>query len=181
MPKFQLETALDTYLCKFPNDRCALETKSLIKRQPRCFDNQCFNDGHITGSSWIISPDKKQVLLTHHQKLGIWIQLGGHSDGNADTLAVAIREAQEESGISVRPIECQILDVDVHRVPSIAEEPAHLHYDIRFALLATTRNFKASKESIALRWVNLEDISRLSSEASLLRMRDKWQQIASRL
>ena len=180
MSEFKLGSGLAEYLRKFPNNGGALKTKSLIESQPLCFERTCFDDGHITGSAWIISPDQKQVLLTHHQRLGIWVQLGGHSDGSANTLDVAIREEQEESGIEVHPIRRQILDIDIHRVPSTAVEPTHLHYDIRFALSATNWSYTVSEESFALRWVRFEDLSQLSSDPSLLRMRDKWLQIASR-
>ncbi|GIS73179.1 MAG: hypothetical protein CM1200mP10_27560 [Candidatus Neomarinimicrobiota bacterium] len=57
-------------------------------------------NGHFTGSAWIISPDKSYILMTHHKKLGKWIQLGGHADGESDLLKVALREATEESGIN---------------------------------------------------------------------------------
>ena len=37
--------------------------------------------GHFTGSAWLVSADGERVLLTHHRKLGRWLQLGGHADG----------------------------------------------------------------------------------------------------
>ena len=94
----------------------------------------CFDDGHITGSAWVVDPAGSRLLLTHHRKLGKWLQLGGHSDGEPDTLAVALREAREESGLRVRPISNAVLDIDIHTIPALKGEPAHLHYDVRFAL-----------------------------------------------
>ena len=38
--------------------------------------------------------------MTHHKKIGKWLQLGGHSDGEEDLLKVSQREAKEESGIN---------------------------------------------------------------------------------
>ena len=52
--------------------------------------------GHFTGSAWLVSADGERVLLTHHRKLGRWLQLGGHADGDADLAQVALREAEEE-------------------------------------------------------------------------------------
>ena len=60
-----------------------------------CFDRSNL-EGHVTGSAWLVSPDTRQALLTHHKKLGRWLQLGGHSDGEPDTLLVSKREAEIE-------------------------------------------------------------------------------------
>src|SRR6185312_8904963 len=55
--------------------------------------------GHFTGSSWLVSADGARVLLMHHRKLDRWLQPGGHADGDADLARVALREAQEDTGI----------------------------------------------------------------------------------
>lgn len=56
-------------------------------------------EGHFTGSALLLNSDKSKFLLMHHKKLNKWLQLGGHCDGDSNVLAVAIKEAQEESGI----------------------------------------------------------------------------------
>src|SRR5688572_26513021 len=61
--------------------------------------------GHCTGSAWLVSADGERVLLTHHRKLQRWLQLGGHADGDTDLAAVALREAQEESGLAGLSVE----------------------------------------------------------------------------
>jgi hypothetical protein len=55
--------------------------------------------GHFTASAFLLNTDKTKFLLMHHKKINLWIQPGGHCDGNPDVLAVAIKESQEESGI----------------------------------------------------------------------------------
>src|SRR5882724_8687217 len=71
--------------------------------------------GHLTGSAWIVSPDRTRTLLTHHHKLDKWLQLGGHADGDGDLLAVALREAREEGGLTrLRPVSTEIFDFDRH-------------------------------------------------------------------
>src|SRR5687768_7207233 len=88
--------------------------------------------GHITASAWLINKENTHALLMHHRKLNMWVQLGGHCDGNADALAVAIKEAQEESGImDIKPVMSEIFDIDVHVIPENKKEKAHYHYDIR--------------------------------------------------
>ena len=64
-----------------------------IEQNPNCFERS--NKGHITGSAWIVNHDNSKVLLTHHRKLNLWLQLGGHADGEPDTKAVSLKEAQE--------------------------------------------------------------------------------------
>ena len=138
-----------------------------------CFDRSNL-EGHVTGSVWLLSPDERSVLLTHHKKLGRWLQLGGHSDGESDTLLVAQREAEEESGLKVEPLDKNIFDIDIHEIPSRGNEPAHLHFDARFLFTALDLRFVISPESHDLQWVDLIDIERFSKEWSVIRMRDKY-------
>src|ERR1700754_5029354 len=56
--------------------------------------------GHLTGSAWVVSADGRRVLLTHHRKLNRWLQPGGHADGDENILQVALREAEEETGLT---------------------------------------------------------------------------------
>jgi hypothetical protein len=68
--------------------------------------------GHLTGSAWIVDRERKRTLLTHHRKLNKWLQLGGHADGELNPLAVALREAREESGLTkLRVVDEAIFDV----------------------------------------------------------------------
>lgn len=139
-----------------------------------CFE-RTLKVGHITGSAWIIDLDRSHALLTHHRKLDRWLQLGGHSDGDANTLNVALREGQEESGLqTLRPVSEAIFDVDVHLIPARKDEPDHYHYDVRF-LLEADRNIPLviSEESNELAWVPLEEIFNLAPDASIRRMVEK--------
>ena len=54
---------------------------------------------HLTASAWVVSPDRKQVLMAYHNIYHSWAWLGGHADGDADLCSVAVREVKEESGI----------------------------------------------------------------------------------
>ena len=146
---------------------------SFISNNIDCFDRSNL-EGHVTGSAWIVSPDGRQVLLTHHKKLGRWLQLGGHSDGEPDTLLVSQREAEEESGLKVHPLDESIFDIDIHEIPARADEPHHLHFDVRFLFRARDLKFVVSSESHDLRWVDLLNIEQFSNEWSVVRMRDKY-------
>jgi 8-oxo-dGTP pyrophosphatase MutT (NUDIX family) len=150
--------------------------ETFVRGHPDCFERSCL-PGHITGSAWVANPAGNAVLLTHHRKLDLWIQLGGHSDGDADSMAVALREAQEESGLAVRPHTTAIFDIDRHVIPARRDDPEHYHYDVRYWLNAESLQFTVSEESHDLRWVNGQELKRLTVEPSMLRMLEKWRRL----
>ena len=151
--------------------------RRFVAAQPRCFERDCFDDGHVTGSAALLSADGSRLLLTRHAKLGRWLQLGGHADGDSDALRVACREAEEESGLRVAPLGEDPLDIDIHHIPAHGADPSHLHYDVRFLLTVTAQNheYRLSEESLALRWVPLAEIEAVTRETSVLRLAAKCQ------
>lgn len=151
--------------------------EEFVRNHERCFERDCWA-GHVTGSAWLVNRSMSHVLLTHHKKLNKWLQLGGHSDGDCDPLAVALREAQEESGLKVVPVKLDVFDMDIHEIPARKTDPAHFHFDLRFALRTKTRDeFRVSDESDALVWVPVADLSSYTREPSMLRMAEKWSQL----
>ena len=54
---------------------------------------------HMTASAWVISPDRRRVVMVYHNIYRSWSWTGGHADGDEDLLAVAMREVQEETGL----------------------------------------------------------------------------------
>lgn len=147
-----------------------------VNQHEDCFERS-LKAGHITGSAWLVDDTGQSVLLTHHRTLDIWVQLGGHCDGNPDTLAGAMREAQEESGIlELAPLSQEIFDLDIHPIPARGHEPAHFHYDVRY-LMQTQGNtqFVVSEESHNLAWIPMDQLAKYTQEAALHRMKRKWQ------
>lgn len=132
--------------------------------------------GHLTGSAWLVDAAGKCVLLTHHRKLDRWLQLGGHADGDADLARVALREAEEESGLHDLVVESRIFDLDRHRIPARGAESEHWHYDVRFVVRATgSEEFVVSAESHALAWRDIAGIAGdPAQDESLRRMARKW-------
>ncbi len=132
--------------------------------------------GHLTGSAWLVSADGRRVLLTLHRKLGRWLQLGGHADGDPDLAAVALREAEEESGLVGLVVERDLFDIDRHWIPARGSEPGHWHYDLRYVVqAAVSEAFVVGDESHALAWrpiVSLVDD--LEIDASIRRMAEYW-------
>ncbi|MFD1140318.1 NUDIX hydrolase [Larkinella insperata] len=157
------------------NEQRMLEqTIQFVQNHADCFERH-LQIGHVTGSAWIVSPDRQKVVLLHHAKLDRWFQPGGHADGDPDVLAVALREAEEETGLlDLNVIGPGIFDVDVHTIPARQNEPEHLHYDIRFLLEAATDHpFIRTRETKDVRWVAYGEIESLTSEKSILRMKNK--------
>lgn len=145
-----------------------------ITGHERCFERDLWA-GHVTGSGWLVDRTGEQVLLTHHRKLGRWLQLGGHSDGDPDPLRVAAQEAREESGLQVRPLSGEVFDLDIHEIPARRQDPAHLHFDVRFTLqVEGSEAFSVSDESLDLAWVPIARLEEYTGEESVLRMARKW-------
>ena len=140
-----------------------------------CFERFCV-PGHFTGSAWLVDRDGRRVLLTHHRKLDRWLQLGGHADGDADLTRVALREAEEESGLHDLVVEREIFDLDRHVIPARVNEPEHFHYDVRFIVRATgSEAFVLSEESHALAWRDIDAIAGdPEGDPSLRRMARRW-------
>lgn len=132
--------------------------------------------GHFTGSGWLVDAGGRRVLLTHHRKLGRWLQLGGHADGDTDLAGVALREAEEESGLSGLVVEPQLFDLDRHWIPGRGEVPGHWHYDARYVVRATAGEvFVVSEESLELAWRDIAAIQAdPAADESLRRMARKW-------
>ena len=149
-------------------------THIFVASNPRCFERSLL-EGHVTGSAWVLNQDKTQVLLLHHAKLQRWLQPGGHCDGDDNVLRVALREAQEESGLSrLQVLSPAIFDVDVHWIPERGKGhelvPGHWHYDVRFLLGAdSSSSLQLNPEVTALRWVGLNEV-KAWDEPSLRRM-----------
>lgn len=133
--------------------------------------------GHFTASSWLVSGDGARTLLTHHRKLQRWLQLGGHADGEADLGLVALKEAEEESGLSGLQLEdAAIFDLDRHWIPERGEVPGHWHFDARYVVRAgADEAFVVSEESLALAWRAIDALlAEPELEPSMRRMAGKW-------
>lgn len=148
---------------------------AFVSEHEDCF-MRLLEKGHVTGSCFLVHVPTSEVLLTHHRKIGAWLQLGGHADGDCDLLRVALKEAEEESGIGgITPLSTSLFDVDIHRIDEHKGVPAHFHYDVRFLLAAPNKNFVISDESINLAWVKITDVARdATMSESLRRMAQKW-------
>lgn len=157
-------------------------TGAFVEANPDAFERSLLI-GHVTGSAWIVSPDRHQTLLIHHRKLDRWLQPGGHADGDPAVAAVALREAQEETGLSSLRLvfpdgdssqqlsSPPIFDVDVHLIPAWKDVPEHLHYDIRFLVEADPNEpLGVSGEIKNIRWFTLKEATDYADSESIFRL-----------
>ncbi len=126
---------------------------------------------HVTASALIVHPPSGRVLLRWHQRQRAWLQVGGHGDpGESDPLAIALREAAEETGLTdlVPWPDGRLRHVAIVSVPEGNHEPAHEHADLRF-LLATGDPDAARPENPGspLRWLTPDEACRATTEPNL--------------
>ena len=144
---------------------------AFLDEHPRDAHLRTCAPGHLTASALVLDASGERALLTFHAKLGKWLQLGGHCDGDANLAAVALREAIEESGIGDLAIDPLPVDLDVHPIPARKGEPEHLHLDTRFLVHAPEgAEARASEESLELRWFTREEADEVETDDSVRRL-----------
>ncbi|MDP1722070.1 MAG: NUDIX hydrolase [Candidatus Gottesmanbacteria bacterium] len=152
------------------------KVKDFVLTHPDCFGHSVL-PGHVTGSAFVVDRDLEYTLLTHHKKMNMWLQFGGHSDDHPNVVETAMREAREESGlddIRLSILGNSIFDIDVHTIPAGGQMPDHIHYDVRFLLIANKADqCTASTESNELAWIRLEDAADYNARPEFLRMVEK--------
>ncbi len=155
-----------------------------VHAHPDCFHCDLL-PAHVTGSAWVVSPDRERALLLLHGKHYRWFQPGGHADGQADILQVALREIREETGLPadvIRLVAEDVFDLDIHTIPDRPGFPMHEHIDVRFLLEIDDRlPVPGSDESHAILWVPLQHVSRYNNSRSLWRMVEKTRRMRTDL
>ncbi len=175
-------------------ERAALAClRGFVESTADCFE-RAHPAGHVTGSALVVTPGLDRVLLMLHGKLGRWLQLGGHADGDPRVERVALKEAGEESGLQdlgflayehlvdvpvSRPLP---FDLDVHTIPARGAVPHHFHHDVRFLVVARGELApRRNSESQDLAWWTLQEARGLTDEASMHRQFVKLHALGARL
>ena len=174
-PMTHLARSLDAHQAADAHEAADLRRiVEFVARHPDPFDRR-IREGHLTGSAIVVSTGGGRVLLLRHRKLQRWLQPGGHADpGEKAGETVALREALEETGIAGLALHVgapRPLDVDVHDIPARGDEPAHLHLDLRYLVLAPAEVALARSpmESDDLRWFGWDELAKLGLDAGLRR------------
>jgi len=171
-----LHDAFDRYAHRWPGEaEVARAFAAFLDEAPTVFE-RIHLEGHFTASSWLVDRSGTRVLLTHHRKLERWLQLGGHADGDRELANVALREAEEESGLTDLRVEPEIFDLDRHWIPERRDVPGHWHWDVRYVVHAEgSEDYVVSEESHDLAWRPVDEIlADPNSDESMRRMASKW-------
>lgn len=154
-----------------------------------CFESAVFTREnllfHFTASSWIVNQDHTKVLMCYHNIYQSWSWTGGHADGNENLLEVALKEANEETGLThIKPVSEDIYSVEVLTVPFHFKKGkpvnAHLHLNVTYLLEADETEALHIKEdeNSSLRWMTLQEAVDLCSE---LEMKPIYQKLNHKL
>ncbi|MDP4143833.1 MAG: NUDIX hydrolase [Bacillota bacterium] len=157
--------------------------KEIIMQCIDKFDDVLTRDNeiaHITSSAFVVNSTKDKVLMVHHNIYNSWSWTGGHADGEEDLLAVAIREAKEETGVkSIYPITQEIFSLDVLPVLSHIRKgkyvAAHLHLSIAFLVQADEKDKLIIKEdeNSAVKWIPIDEVNLYSNEPHMQKVYKK--------
>lgn len=148
------------------------------------FDNLLTRENplaHITSSGYIVNRDRTKVLMIHHNIYNTWAWTGGHADGDGDLLAVAIKEAMEETGVkNIKPVTNEVLSLDVIEVLGHVKRgsyvSAHLHLNVCYLLEADENDDLIIKkdENSGVRWLPINELHKYSSEPHMVKLYNKF-------
>ncbi len=175
MDRITLKNQLESYRTPYEEEAHFLLDFSELTQDPLAYKRERL-EGHFTASAWIVNEKRTHTLLTLHRKLGRWLQLGGHADGNENLIEVAMKEAEEESGLkSLRLVDENIFDLDKHIIPQRPHVPEHFHFDVRYLFEADINEpLIMSDESISLAWITFDSVvDMIGYNPSILRMLEK--------
>ena len=177
MHRQDLLNRLFSYRASFMEERAFVQRAiRYIQNNPDCFERE-HGPIHVTGSAWVVNPGRDKVLMVHHGKLHQWFQPGGHADGDADVLNVALNEVSEETGLDsdhISLLSPEIFDVDIHDIPAISGLEEHGHIDIRFLVeIDDSLPVPGSSESHEVRWIDLFQVTSFNNFRSTYRMVEK--------
>lgn len=151
------------------------EILRLIARDGDAILDRTSTLAHMTASSIIVNRERTRTLMAYHRIYDSWAWTGGHADGQRDLQAVALREAQEETGIrglhrlgqGIASVE--ILPVWAH-VRRGVQVPSHLHLNVSYLFEAddTLPLRIAEQENSAVGWIAVGELESRVSEPTML-------------
>ncbi|MEG0295861.1 MAG: NUDIX hydrolase [Clostridium sp.] len=136
---------------------------------------------HMTSSGYIVNKSHDKVLMIFHKIYDSWSWTGGHNDGDADFLHVAIKEAKEETGLeNISSITEEIFSLDVLPVNGHFKNgnfiSSHLHLSVAYLLEADdTDVLKVNEEeTLGVKWIPINEIYKHCTEPEMLKLYTKF-------
>ena len=140
---------------------------------------------HFTSSAIIFNQSLDKVLFVYHNIYNSWSWVGGHNDGDEDSLHVAIKEAKEETGLThVKPLSKGIAGIDtIYVMPHVKNGKHisdHLHFNITYLLQANDQEVIKIKpdENSGVKWFPLNDVFSVITEPRMIPIYQKLIQVA---
>lgn len=171
MNLIDLRTNIENYK---PYNEQEQKDKQTMLKYIDTFDNILVRENefaHFTASTWAINQEKTKVLMVYHNIYQSWTWTGGHSDGEADLLKVAIKELKEETGVKkVKPLKEEIFSLEILTVDGHIKRgnyvSSHLHLNLTYLLEVDEEEVLYSKEdeNSGVQWVPIEEIINVSRE-----------------
>lgn len=171
MNLIDLRTSIKNYK---PYNEQEQKDKQTMLKYIDTFDNILVRENefaHFTASTWAVNQEKTKILMVYHNIYQSWTWTGGHSDGEADLLKVAIKELKEETGVKkVKPLKEEIFSLEVLTVDGHIKRgeyvSSHIHLNLTYLLEVDEKEVVHSKEdeNSGVQWVSIEEIRKVSSE-----------------
>ena len=166
-----LKEQIEKYI---PYNEQEVSDKELMLEYINTFDDVLTRENkmcHFTASNWIINKDRTKVLMIYHNIYKSWAWTGGHADGDSDLLHVALKEAEEETGLNNLKLlsdgifGLQILTVDSH-IKRGKYVSSHLHLDCCFLFEANEEDELKIKEdeNSGVKWINIDEATKITNE-----------------
>lgn len=141
---------------------------------------------HFTVSTIVVNPAMDKVLFAHHNIYKSWGWLGGHNDGDEDMLNVAMKETEEESGLTkIKPYSKEIFMLDTIYVPNHMKHGKHvsdhLHLNATFLVIAdeSEKPIVNVEENSGVKWFPIATVLKIVHEPRMIPIYQKaFQRIA---
>ena len=170
-----LTAELQDYCSRFPAEQAVVEPGlAFIAEAVDLFDR--FSPaGHITCSAWVLDHTATRAALVFHRRLARWVQPGGHIESLESPRQAALREAQEETGITaLKLLDERLFHFEIFHFPAGKDGPAHLHYDLRYLFQAeASATLSPPLEMAGAAWIDLEALAEYSEEPTIRNMAER--------
>lgn len=151
--------------------------KEVILKYLAIFNNLATRENefaHFTSSAFIVNHDHTKVLMAYHNIYKSYAWLGGHLDGDTNTLNVAIKEAKEESSIkklkvlNKTPISLDVIEVTGHFKKGVWVTP-HVHLNITYLFEGNELEeiHEKEDENSKVAWLPIEELDNLVNEENM--------------